>query len=115
MVRALLALRNTPNPNCKNSPAEIIFNTKLRGFLHLSPNSTAMRWIHPGDLKERARRERAVKSVERLSEHSRDLKKLKEGDMDFVQNQTEMEKKLGQSWKTMETTDMRYESTVQEE
>ena len=74
-----------------------------------------MRWIHPGDLKERARRERAVKSVERLSEHSRDLKKLKEGDMDFVQNQTEMEKKLGQSWKTMETTDMRYESMVQEE
>ena len=101
MVRALLALRNTPNPNCKNSPAEIIFNRKLRGFLHLSPNSTAMRWIH-GDLKERARRERAVKSVERLSEHSRDLKKLKEGDMDFVQNQTEMEKNWdshGRLWK----------------
>ena len=39
-------------------------------------------------MKENALRERAVKSVEKLGEHCRPLKKLTPGDKVFVQNQT---------------------------
>ena len=37
MVKALLAIRNTPHPGCKKSPAEIVFNRKLLGILPISP------------------------------------------------------------------------------
>jgi hypothetical protein len=90
MVKALLALRNTPHPGCKLSPAEIIFNRKLRGLLPISPfrNSSKFEcpevdstWKEAWEMKENALRERqAVKSVEKLGEHCRPLKKLTPGD-----------------------------------
>ena len=97
MVRALLAIRNTPNPACKKSPAEILFNRKLRGTLPLSPFRNSSKfdckevdpvWREAWELKEKALKARAIKSEERLSEHSRPLKSLKTGDRVFVQNQT---------------------------
>ena len=33
MVRALLTLRNTPDPSCKLSPAEVLFGRRLRDTL----------------------------------------------------------------------------------
>ena len=97
VVRALLAIHNTPYPECKKSPAEIIFNRKLRGLVPLSPfgkkgsfgnKEVDPLWKEAWELKERALRQRAVKSMERLSEHSKHLKELQPGDHVYVQNQT---------------------------
>ena len=97
MTRALLAIRNTPHPGCKMSPAEIVFNRKLRGILPISPFRKASKfdchevnpmWKEAWDLKEKALRERTYKSMETLRKHSRPLKELLVGDKVFVQNQT---------------------------
>ena len=97
IVRALLAIRNTPNTDCKKSPAEIIFNRKLRGLLPMSPFKDVGKfdcqevdpvWKDAWELKELALRKRAVKSMERLGEHSRNLKSLTTGDHVFIQNQS---------------------------
>ena len=37
MVKALLAIRNTPHPGCKKSPAEMVFNRKLPSCMEFSP------------------------------------------------------------------------------
>ena len=97
MVRALLALRNTPNQGCNKSPAQIIFNRQLRGLLPISPFRDSTKfdcpdvdplWREAWEIKERAMRERAVKSVEKLNNNCRALAKLSPGDKVFVQNQT---------------------------
>jgi hypothetical protein len=68
MVRALLMLRNTPDPECKLSPAEILFGRRLRDSLPYitkdipafqNPN-IATRWKDAWDLKERSLKARYV-------------------------------------------------------
>ena len=95
LLRALLQLRNTPDPDCCISPAEIVFGRQLRdafSFVNrlekFSNPSVRLEWREAWRSKEIALRARFVKSSERLNEHSRPLPPLKAGDRCFVQNQT---------------------------
>ena len=96
MLRALLVIRNTPHQDCKKSPSEIVFNRRLRGVLPYSPFRSADRfnnddvaetWKEAWDLKERALKSRAIRTMESLSQNCRQLKKLEPGSRVFLQNQ----------------------------
>ena len=94
-LRAILVHRNTPDQLSKKSPAEILFGHQLRDALPKFEGSHSVfenenvlpLWREAWSLKERALRTRAAKSVESLSEHSKDLPPLRHGDKVFVQNQ----------------------------
>jgi len=96
MTRALLMLRNTPDPTCKLSPAEVIFGRRLRDSLPgiskevstFDNPHIARRWKEAWNLKEHSLKERYVRSVESLKQHTRPLEPLRIGDKVFVQNQT---------------------------
>ena len=94
-IRAMLQLRNTPDPDCHLSPAQIIYGRPLRdsfafaGRLEkFSKRSLAKIWKDSWEAKEEALRVRFTKSTERLNEHSRELVPLKVGDRCLIQNQT---------------------------
>jgi hypothetical protein len=93
-VRALLQLRNTPDPDCKLSPAQIIFGRPLRDSLsfvnRLEKYSNP--YIHPTwrqawEAKEEALRSRITRTTESLQAHTRPLRPLALGDKVFIQNQ----------------------------
>ena len=94
-VRALLTHRNTPDPISKKSPSEILFGHKLRDSLPVFSKGPAVFddervspvWREGWSLKEQALRSRAVKTVEALNEHSRDMPVLRHKDRVFIQNQ----------------------------
>ena len=96
MVRALLVVRNTPDPGCKLSPAEILFGRPLRDTLpYINQNIMCFNnpqfsdlWRNAWRQKEVALRDRYVKTLETLKEHSRALPALHCGDHVMVQNQT---------------------------
>ena len=95
LLRALLQLRNTPDPDCNLSPAQIIFGRPLRDSLSFinrlekfsNPHIRPI-WREAWSLKENALRTRFAKSSETLNEHSKQLTPLKIGDKCFVQNQS---------------------------
>jgi len=96
MVRALLVHRNTPDPGCKLSPAQILLGHPLRDTLPWiskdvmvfnNPEITPQ-WKEAWSAKEEALRARYVKTLENLSEHSRPLPALESGDHVMVQNQS---------------------------
>ena len=93
-VRALLQLRNTPDPDCKLSPAQIIFGRPLRDSLsfvnRLEKYSNP--YIHPTwrqawEAKEEALRSRITRTTESLQAHTRPLRPLALGEKVFIQNQ----------------------------
>ena len=94
LLGAMLQLRNTPDPDCKISPAEIVFGHPLRDrfafanrlekFSNPSVRST---WREAWKLKEDALRVRFVKTSEKLNQNARNLKDLRVGDRCMVQNQ----------------------------
>ena len=93
--RALLTHRNTPDPMSKKSPAEVLFGHKLRDSLpmfegekdlHINESILPV-WREGWKMKEQALRARAVKSIEKLSEHSKELPPLQQEDRVLVQNQ----------------------------
>ena len=94
-LRAILVHRNTPDQLSRKSPAEILFGHQLRDALPrfegthsiFDNESVLPLWREAWSLKEKALRARAVKSVESLSEHSKDLPPLHGGNKVFVQNQ----------------------------
>ena len=93
-LRAILAIRNTPDPDCKISPAEILFGRPLRDAfsfvnrLNKFDNPTIRAtWKEAWSLKEEAMRTRYTRTMESLNHNARDLPPLKEGDRVFVQNQ----------------------------
>ena len=94
-LRALLQLRNTPDPDCDLSPAQIIFGRPLRDSFQFinrlekfaNPHIRPM-WRDAWSAKEEALRTRFTKSSEKLNEHAVPLPPLKEGDKCFIQNQT---------------------------
>ena len=96
MVRALLMLRNTPDPNCRLSPAEVIFGRRLPDSLPGISKETstydnphiAGRWKEAWALKEQSLKERYVKSTEALNHRSHPLEPLNVGNHVFIQNQT---------------------------
>ena len=95
LLRALLQLRNTPDPDCNLSPAQIIFGRPIRDSLsfinrldkysnpHIRPT-----WREAWASKEDALRTRFSKTSEILNEHAKPLMPLKTGDKCFIQNQT---------------------------
>ena len=95
MVRALLTQRNTPDPGCKLSPAQILFGRPLKDTLPyiskdiMSFNNPQIsnQWRDIWKLKEDTMKARYVKTIENLNEHTRQLALLSIGDYVFVQNQ----------------------------
>ena len=95
MVRALLVYRNTPDPGCKLSPAQILLGRPLRDTLPCINKDVMIfnnpevqpQWRDAWSKKEEALKARYVKTLENLSEHSRPLSQLKPGDSVFIQNQ----------------------------
>ena len=94
LLRALLQLRNTPDPDCDLSPAQIIFGRPIRDSLSFvnrlekfsNPHIRPM-WREAWANKEEALRTRFTKSAEKLNEHAKSLPPLHVGDKCFVQNQ----------------------------
>ena len=97
-AQALLMKRNTPDTDCKLSPAEIMFGRKLRDTLpyrnlQCSPmifeNETIdARWRETWSLKEEALKQRYMKQLERLDRGSHLPPPLRHGDRVWVQNQS---------------------------
>ena len=95
MVRALLTQRNTPDPGCKLSPAQILFGKPLRDTLpYIEKNSMIFnnerisgQWKSAWKIKEEALKTRYAKSLEKLSEHARPLQPLHIVDHVMLHNQ----------------------------
>lgn len=91
-LRAMLQLRNSPDPDCGVSPAEIVFGRQLRDNLnfvsYVKRSTYSSRWQQAWAAKEEALRARFIRTAEKLNEHSRSLPPLCPGDKCFLQNQT---------------------------
>ena len=96
IVRALLVYRNTPDPGCKLSPAQILMGHPLRDTLPCISKDVMVfnnlevhpQWKEAWAAKEEALKTRYVKSLENLSEHARPLPTLEYGDQVMIQNQS---------------------------
>ena len=94
-LAALLQARNTPDPDCNLSPAQIVFGKPIRDTMsfinrlekYSNPNVRPV-WREAWAMKENALKVRFAKSSEALNEHVKELKPLKTGDKCFIQNQT---------------------------
>ena len=90
-LRAILQFRNTPDPDCGVSPAEIVFGHTLRDNLlftdYIQRQTYSKRWQQAWTAKEEALRARFIRSTEDHNQHARDLPPLTPGDRCFVQNQ----------------------------
>ena len=96
MVQALLMQKNTPDPGCKLSSAQIILGRNLKFSLpyvkksvitYNNPQISNM-WCDAWSKKEEALRSRYFKSLKNLSEHTKSLPPLNCGDHVMIQNQT---------------------------
>lgn len=95
LVRALLQLRNTPDRDCKLSPAEILFGHPLNDSLPVLDKTMCIfdndqihdHWHQAWAAKEAALRSRLVHSCESLEDHCKELDPLMVGDSVFIQNQ----------------------------
>ena len=94
-LRAMLQLRNTPDPDCDMSPAEIVYGHPLRdafSFINrlekFSNRYVRRSWREAWRAKETALRVRAGRMHDALGAHARPLAALKCGDRIFIQNQT---------------------------
>ena len=98
-LRAILQLRNTPDPDCGKSPAEIVFGRPLRDTLSFARRlqklgATVHRasevhpsWREAWAAKEAALRDRFVRQSDALNARARDLLPLEIGDRVFIQSQ----------------------------
>ncbi|KAK5928265.1 hypothetical protein CgunFtcFv8_013340 [Champsocephalus gunnari] len=99
-LHAMLQLRNTPDPDCNLSPAQIIFSPPpswlalLRGSLSFvnciekfSNPHIRLLWREAWAAKEDALRTRMSRTTESLGTHSRPLRPLALGERVFLQNQ----------------------------
>jgi len=95
-LRALLIKRNTPDPTCRLSPAEIVFGRKLRDTMPRIDKSISIfhnkevrpTWTKAWEEKEVALRTRYQGSQTKLAEHSKALPNLDVGQRVAIQNQT---------------------------
>ena len=93
-LRAMLQLRNTPDPDCDVSPAQIIFGRPLRDVFSFTNRLEKFKnpqirplWTQAWEAKEQALRVRMTRTLEKLGTHSRTLQRLAVGDRVFIQNQ----------------------------
>ena len=96
-VQALLMKRNTPDPDCRLSPAEVLFGRKIRDTLpytglQASPmvyenSKVDSRWREAWSTKEEALKQRYVRHLENLDKGSHLPPPLRHGDRVLIQNQ----------------------------
>ena len=94
LLRALLQARNTPDPDCNISPAQVVFGRPIRDAFSFTSrcikcNNPSIRptWREAWSQKEDAMRTRMPRSTEALDLHARSLAPLSLGDKVFLQNQ----------------------------
>ena len=94
LLRALLQARNTPDPDCNISPAQVVFGRPIRDAFSFTSrcikyNNPSIRptWREAWSQKEDAMRTRMPRSTEALDMHARSLAPLSLGDKVFLQNQ----------------------------
>ena len=94
-LRGMLQLRNTPDSDCKLSPAQIIYGRPLRDAFSFVNRKNKFSnhlidpiWKSAWKAKEEALHARFVRSVENGGEKYRALPDLMVGDRVFIQNQT---------------------------
>jgi len=93
-LHAMLQLRNTPDPDCNLSPAQIIFGCPLRDTLSFvnelekfsNPHIRPL-WRQAWAAKEEALRTRLTRTTESMTSYSRPLRPLTIGERVFIQNQ----------------------------
>ena len=112
-LRGMLQLRNTPDPDCHISPAQIVFGRPLRdAFSFVSrlekfknPNIRPT-WREAWDYKEEALRQRFHRSAEKRDAHAHPLPTLNLGDRCYIQNQAgNFPKRWDRSGTVMEIND----------
>ena len=93
-LRALLQIRNTPDPDCNISPAEVVFGRPIRdafSFVNRQAKftnpSVRPSWREAWEKREEAMRVRFSRTSELLNAHAHRLPPLVIGDRVFVQNQ----------------------------
>ena len=112
-LRAMLQLRNTPDPDCHLSPAQILFGRPLRDAFtfatrleKFSNHNIRPLWRDAWRAKEDALRQRYHRTTESLKEHSRPLPPLNTGDRCYIQNQSgNHPKRWNRSGTVIETLD----------
>ena len=94
-LQGMLHIRNTPNPDCKLSPAQIIFARPLRdafSFINrvakFQNSAINLVWREAWNPRETSLCTRFSKSVENLDLRGHEYSKLAIGDRAFVQNQS---------------------------
>jgi hypothetical protein len=94
LLRALLQIRNMPDPDCNVSPAEVVFGRQIRdafSFVNrrvkFDNPSVRPLWREAWTAKENAVRTCLTRSQEALGAHTRNLQPLSVGSRAFVQNQ----------------------------
>ena len=94
IVQALLTYRNTPDPGCKLSPAQILMGRPLCDSLPILSKvmifnnpEVQPQWREAWTAKEEALKTRYVRTMENLCEHSQSLPPLRHGDTVMAQNQ----------------------------
>ena len=87
--RALLAHRNTPDPDTEASPAQVLFGRPIRDLIPILPGKfqPQLGWRLAREERERALRVRYCKGKEAWSEHTKSLPVLVVGEKVLVQNQ----------------------------
>ena len=96
VMRGLLQLRNTPDPDTNLSPAQILLGRKLRDFLPIPPlttifdNASPVReeWKSMWQGKEEVLKRRMGAMVDQMNAKAHELKPLAVGDHVHIQNQS---------------------------
>ena len=88
--RAMLEYRNTPNPETRLSPAQVVFGRNIRDFIPVLPYKYEPRqeWSLLQEDRERAFAKKLYNDGTRLSIGTRKMPPLAVGDKVIVQNQT---------------------------
>ena len=93
LIKGLLQLRNTPDPDTGMSPAQMLLGRQLRDFIPGKPAASitsnkdfADVWTSVANWREKALAPRSVKLHDRLSQKTKELPPLQEGDYVLLQN-----------------------------
>ena len=86
-ARALLSHRNTPDPDTKVSPAEIIYGRRLRDHIPRYSYTPQEAWATYAQKREESFLQRHFAKRESLNEHAKQLKPLLVGQTVYIQDQ----------------------------
>ena len=89
VLRALMQHRNTPDSEYGLSPSQLVFGRPIRDFLPIKPGqySPSDVWIDSRETRELALRNRFIRTSERWSTNTKDLRPLQPGTKVMIQNQ----------------------------